>query len=1190
MKKDLLSVVFAMAMSLGGASAFAGDLDNQPLPNPLEAGHQYWSTTGNVTAQGGTVELEGGAAVTIGGAGSGFSTSIGRLQQVNSDPGAAVLNIEDTGSGGVKLTVGALALNEGSALTINLDASASASSTNELIITQLEQQNANADTAFTVGANSRLTIRGIDNNKFGGANKLDLTLNGAQAVIANGVTLVKGTIAAAGGAVSSLAAGGSGLTVKGAAVGDAVLSVGGSSTLNVVTSVKTQYAASDYANVTVGGTAGEIDINNGVMNLGNLTLNTDAAFSAMSATGELNVFGNLKVNTDFADVDNIVTTVHGTTEVAANKTYTVSGTQNNYQGAMTLAGTLAYGDFAGGAIKMGSYVNGNPVSMGSITVKGGDIAVAGGDFKIDNADILVTQANLAGDTIGVAAMSTLDLSTSDLTIKLDAPTATNNTVGITTGMGIALRGYAQLAGKAAVDATASGGRLVVEQPAVIGSVEAGTEVALDVAGDAVVFNQGLTLDTNGAVTALNSPTGKITLGSAANAADLVLNGNNKLYAANSSTLMFASGHADGARMIVGGKNNVAYGEIDSSPLAASVRANGQLTVATDHNPASTAVGLKVASMTVSGDLLLGSKTYPGGAMHSGVVSTVGGFTVAAGGRVVADYRDAYLNGNAGVLGDAALTVAKGGALVADTAAVNARGYASVDIDGMFTAGALDGVGAAARLRTDSDVTIGSTGVISLTSKLAATAIADENAAVATRLIETDLGKTIASKAPLANQSMLGAFNFALNDAQNVLYIKTASGRVSLDGSYEDRLQALHNLRDMWGGKQVNSDFGGVIYDVVKGDTVSNGSAAGDKNVSLLDAIANPAGRAVGLDTVEYVNGAHLYGVTDAAIETSRTFMSDMTNRAKAVNCQFVAMRDSAGSSDALASTAMNAELNNRIWFGGAGLWQKAEKKDDFSGYSYDGYGIVGGYDRVVAQNLAMGASFSYLKGDYEDKGALASDSDIESFSAGLYGTYSGGGGFFGTLYGAYTYSSNNIRELRNDPFANRSAWAVSDFHTGTWSVGGLAGYDFRLAENLVITPAAGVNYIRAQNSDHESFLDGVATQGVKKAKNHGVFLPVEMTVQYDMCIGEEGKLRFEGVAGYAYNMNKDGMKGTIDYYGLEPASGVGIHGRENVKHHYKLGLGVRYALRSFDVGVKYDYSGASGYKAHRAMGTIGLAF
>ncbi len=1189
MKKPLMGAVIALTLAFGAAAAQAATIDldsGDPFPPALSGGDRVIATTGVAnTRLPATLSLPAGD-VTFGGAGQSFSAATDAILMGGSPGDETRLFLEAAANGGVKLTAGTLVLaGTGGGMAVTIDASAAANA-NALTIAELRNSAAQGDATLTVNANSRLTVMGVDNaNTLGGgasASAVTLALNGGHAVFANDLTLAKGAITAAGGLASTLAVGGAGLALTGGTA--TVLSASGAgASLDILAAGH----AGRYADVALAGT---LDLRGGAaVALGSLAVNAGAAFSAMSDSGTLTIHGDLGINSDFTDREFVAANVLGATAVAAGATYAVSGRQNIYQGAMTLAGILRYDAGGSGVIRLGRHEGGLSVAPGRMVIDGGGVAVANaGAFAVNTADILVARANALGDTVAVAAGATLDLSQSDLTIDAPPPAAGGGIVAMTTGRGIAVRGFALRSGSASVTQNDPGGRLAARLPAVIGG--GGAEAALDLAGDAALFARGLTLDRRGALTVRSAVTGVVTLGAADHAASLALNGDALLHAGTGNALRIASGHADAARLAAQGRNNAAIGEIDAASFAAAIGVAGSLTVATDAAPA-TAAGLRLASLDVAGELTLGDRAVPGGDSRAGVVGVAGGIRVLDGGVVRAVHRPASLRGNAGnALGEETFTVSRGGSLIADTAGIAATGFASVDIDGVFTAGVATGGGTAARLLADSGVSLGANGVIALTPALAATAVADADASVATRLIETTPGHVIANQAALSSRSMLGDFGFALNGAGNVLHIASAANRVWLNGGQEDRAQARRNLAALWGDGQVADDLAAGIYDVVRGDAVSDATPAGDKNAALLAALANPAGNAVGRDTLAYANGAHLFGVVDAALDVGRFFTAGMTGRAREALREFAARPDGMASGDALGTAALPGAAVNGVWFGGAGHWSRADARDGFPGYSHDGRGIVGGYDRAVAERLALGASLSYLKGDYRDNGALASDSRIESYSAGLYGAWSGLGGAFTTLYGAFTRSSAALRDLRNDPHANRSVWSAADVDTDAWSLGGLAGYDFRLAENVTVTPAAGIDYVSAGSGDHESTLDGVATQSVSGMAMRGVYVPVEVSARYEARVGRGGRLRVEGVAGYAYNLDDGGMKGTIRYLGLSPAGGARIHGRDVSRHKCRLGAGIGYAQSNFEIRVQYDYAGGSQSGTHRAAASVGFRF
>jgi hypothetical protein len=111
------------------------------------------------------------------------------------------------------------------------------------------------------------------------------------------------------------------------------------------------------------------------------------------------------------------------------------------------------------------------------------------------------------------------------------------------------------------------------------------------------------------------------------------------------------------------------------------------------------------------------------------------------------------------------------------------------------------------------------------------------------------------------------------------------------------------------------------------------------------------------------------------------------------NAALVRIRDKVGSDSALASSILNCDAKNRVWAGGLGMWEDADARKGMAGYRYDAYGIIAGYDRLFGP-VTLGAAFGYTAGDYEDKAAVAHDSDIENYAFSLYAAYNHPSGFF----------------------------------------------------------------------------------------------------------------------------------------------------------------------------------------------------
>lgn len=1041
-----------------------------------------------------------------------------------------------------------------------------------------------AASTLTFNKNATVTFSGVTGNKIGGDQKVTVDLKGGALgftspqplTLANGVITYddESTLAVKGGLIIA--------AQSGLSAADAELNIVAGQDMTLYK----ELGSGALGSLTIGKSGSE----GGTLTLGSgssLTVDTlifdhNAVLDGTGATAANTVIsaGVLQVKKDFEDSANITTSVTGKTTIDTGATYVVKGTTNVYAGGMQVKGILK-GDIDPATIRLGTSLT----DLRTIDLDGGSIVTDAGAFKINFADVVITKS-AAGNSIDTSGGGTLDLSTSGITVRM----APADTATIDAANGIDANYYRHLLGN--IDLLTGGsGKLNVSSAAVIGSGSATQNVTLDVEGYAANFAGGLTLDNYGSISSLHDD-GTVSVGSAGNSASGVINanGNNHLDA-DGKTLTFINASGSTGRMNWNGPRNTVSGNVVQGDFDVNVGPIAQLTVSsTGTTPGS---GYEVGSLTVSGKLGLGS-----GSGSAGVIESHGNVLVKNNGQLFANYGPAFIY-NVGA-GSNTLKIDSGGMLSAGNGSIYASDFKSVDINGVYIAG-LANAGVtpveSSHLTANSNINVSSSGLVTMTAELAAIATAGDNPGTATILLEVDNATAagsnfkITNNANMSSQSMLGKYGFGLNADSTILYLASVSGKVVLDGSAEDRWQAWKNLQDMWGNNQINEDLGNVIYDVIKGDIVADTDhPAGEKNIGILTAIGSPEGRFVGRDTLEYINGGHLYGVTDVAMETNRTFLSDMSNRAKVLNCSFVAARESFGG-DAYASTAMNDYFNNRFWFGGSGLSQNADERDDFSGYKYKSYGFVGGYDRVAAENTAAGFSFAYNKGDYEDKGTMEHDSQIETFSAGLYGTHSNPCGWFVSGHGGYTYSKNEIRELRRDPYAERYSWAESNFRTNTWSFSGVFGYDFRLCDGgFVITPSVGVNYIHAKNSDHDSFLDGMATQRVLGVKNYSVYAPVELGFQYDREMGVDSRLRAELNVGYAYNFRGSGMTGAINFFGLNPDTTISVHGPENPRHSYKAGGGVRYATGAFDIGMRYDYLARSSYKAHRVMASAGWSF
>ncbi len=1198
MRKNILTcgvfaLVFIFTFATGSAHA-ATDLGlatNRFSGSPAVANSPFYSSTGAVYDYGESSTLPNGT-ITIGSQGKGFDFKLANLTSVAGSTFNVTTGTATTGSLGIHASIaGNTDFSAGGA--INLATSPTNADTNSFKTGGFTASGA----AVTVTADQYTTFETgvVNDGALGSATgAFTLNLNGANAGFGSGdVTLANGNINATAGTtnkIDNLALNGT-LNLNAAAAGGAKLSVAGTgTTLNVL-----QYltAPGTYSNVAVGSNTaagaaagyGTLAVIGGSsLNLGTLTLNQGATLDQKSL-GELNVASSLFVNGNVVDAANLVTSVTGYTTIAGSAAnpghYLVKGTKNLYKGGMLVQGTLE-GDSAATAIQLGA----NADELAKMEIDGGIVKAGAGGFAVNYADVVVTKGNPSPSLD--ASLGALDLSTSNLTVNL---TDTVYPVGIDATNLLTVNNYRQTLG----DVEVAGNSFTVKGYAIIGDGNATAPVIQTVNG-AVSYQSGLTLEQYGSIVTISG--GTVNLGSGATAGDLTLRGHNLLAAASGGTGLKLVDRSTGGtgRLAVYGKANRAHGNIDASTLAAYISPSAELNVAGGTlTPATTPGGFQVKSLSVDGILSLGTNalydSVPTSQTAGGRVYNTGAqnMFVNAGGVIIADYADSYLD-NQVAAGSAAnrLMVGFGGKLTANSATIHADNWAEIDLNGTFTAGLKYGTKTtAAILDSNSPIVIGTNGTISMTGAMAKEVEGSTETAIGTVLMQTSAADGITSYADLESNSMYGRFAYKITPDGKQLYVDSAEGQI--DHNRETDLPlAIANLRYIWGDRQINDSFGTVVYDVNEGYLVSDGSESGDKNADLFIAIANPESYNVSRNTLEYMNGAYLYGVTDVAIETALRMGSQLSNRLRSQQCGFIHVPGEP------CDECGNVPIH-RVWANGFLVKQKSDGRQGFSGYENEGYGGSLGLDWIAAPNIVAGLAGSYQKSDYSDSGAYEHNSDIESFTASAYGTLSCANGFFGTLSGSYTYSTNNIEELRDDPTIFGRAWGVSHFRTGTIGVNAAIGKDF-VCDEFIFTPSIGLAYAGAENSAHDDTLDGIATNRVSETRNHVIYAPLEISAQYDCHLSNNAKLRLSGVAGYAYNFSRNGMKGSINYIGLVPgAGGVGspnaeVTSQENPGSSYRLGIGAEYSCQNFGVGLKYDFVGKDAYKAHRLMATAGYYF
>ncbi|MCD8138776.1 MAG: hypothetical protein LUE17_03185 [Planctomycetaceae bacterium] len=766
-KKSLLVLLWlciGVAVSgHAGTTRSTIDLDD----GPLTSGSTYTYPSRTFVSGGESSEYSRGEYIkvsgttTFGGSGSGYTLNLQRIETV----GDATISINSAGTAGVNVYAGQLTPAGNQTLTVNLGAGSGQDARNRFSIDSLEQNGSmkinvsNYSTFAIYGPAILGTIGGSGGTTF----TLDMKGRTAEASLASGTVLANGTI----GGMGYLAVG-NGLTIASAddgGSGSASLVVNGD--LNVVTAL----GSTTRGTLFLGGTSLPTHLsitNNGTLSAGEIYIDENVVMTAGSR-GVIDAEA-LFITADFTEARDVDTRVSGLTSVDEGVVYTVSGTGDIFAGGMDLYGTLTNS----GATTV---TFGTANTLSSLNVVDGSIAAAAGGLKIDYADIFITSEDIVPFTSLDASAAALNLGTSDVTVSLDG-----NATTFAADRGITIGNYRQLLGD--VSLTGTGGSMTVTGSAAIGSQSAGARVFLHLeAGTTANFNKGLVLDRYGSLNAVGNAT--VNLGSAGANGDLNLVGDNALVGDTGQLTINSNGST--RKFTVSGHNNIAHGNINAAGFDLTVTAGDILSVAGTGTP-----GLTVRSASVAGRLDLGTDAFTdvSGNEKGAYLTLNGDMAVSSGGIVAANYGTAHIATTGG-----RFTVDQGGSLIAETGTIEARGFSGIAINGSFTAGWTDtgGSGNVARLDTDSSVTIGSTGRVSVTTELA------KNAALNQVLINA--AGAITNNGNWDYMSMYGKMRFGMAAGDTQLLITDLSNQLS-GTDEEKRRQALANLREMWGENQI----------------------------------------------------------------------------------------------------------------------------------------------------------------------------------------------------------------------------------------------------------------------------------------------------------------------------------------------------------------------------------------------------
>lgn len=570
-----------------------------------------------------------------------------------------------------------------------------------------------------------------------------------------------------------------------------------------------------------------------------------------------------------------------------------------------------------------------------------------------------------------------------------------------------------------------------------------------------------------------------------------------------------------------------------------------------------------------------------------------GLLVERGGVLRTGKNGGYIRGSLGQR----LWVEAGGALDASKGRLTTFDFDDVYLGGSYLAGYNRISGVITRLdASDSAVQIAETAHLGMSIDLQralnnTSVLAQDNSTI---MRAGDIH--FATGAPPTLKTGMGVYGLRtdtdLIDNKTSLWIEKVDRAVVGDGTATDKELFRNNMEDLWRPGRMSSEQAGNIYGLSVADipTIEAYGQAGQLNRDVLESLVNGKNQPVAdrgiadAGLFEMYNASPMFGVNTVAYNTASEVIATVGERLDHIDTE---LASGAGyyyeTSSALPMFNYQEPRDTRFWVGGFGRREEADLDYGVSGYKYEPRGMAMGYDRLLG-SFALGGALTYGKGDYRDKAANASDSEIESYSASLYAAYHGLGGFKASAHASYSHLENDLSDVRGG--MRRTA----DHDSRSWSVGGKIGYDLNPVDRMTLSPTIGLTHIRAVNEDHDETLDGVGVMRIGSVRRNSTLLPLDLAMGYDVYHGSATLLRLTTTLGYAYDFDDDGMTGTFDYLGLGGASAMPTAKRAPGRHRFNFGAGLFWSGSRLDLMARYDYYRRADQDAHQVRGNLGVKF
>lgn len=278
----------------------------------------------------------------------------------------------------------------------------------------------------------------------------------------------------------------------------------------------------------------------------------------------------------------------------------------------------------------------------------------------------------------------------------------------------------------------------------------------------------------------------------------------------------------------------------------------------------------------------------------------------------------------------------------------------------------------------------------------------------------------------------------------------------------------------------------------------------------------------------------------------------------AIGSRSSAARSGLSSGDLLAETG--------VWAQGLTSDATQDARKDVSGYDADSNGIAIGADGKLNADTTLGLAYSYMSTDVNSGGGNKTEVTGNALTA--YGNWTQGNWF---VDGSSTYGWNDNESKRSIA----GTQAKADYDSEFLGLNALAGYSYRINQNLIVEPQMGARYTNISiDSYAEKGSSAALSVGAQRYEMGEVGAGVRLAAAFDLA---KGSLEPQAKVMAWHDFIGDETSSTSTFVlGGTPFTTTGSG---SVRDSYELGLGLDYKLDAWTVGGSYDYLSKTAFSA-----------